>query len=331
MESIRASTLASTDANYLALYDRWLDVNHTLNLAGTGFQSLQKLKSYLQNVGHSGDILSVRVAIRGEVIDTDVELHKSGDTIILANCEKSLFFPFYSSVGSTQVSSATFVKTGGGTIALTYEHGTDEIFLDGVKKVYGETFLLDNLPVILSRGSIIFLFEDAVPTAFPYIGTQSEVLQKAGPSFAAGSITKSFMQLGLDGVHRRQYISDMSGVVEVSNISASGDLANDNVSYSWNVLHTRDDRKMVMQPTLVCSSSEVGIQAVGVSEEAVQTTFGVDGLSFNSDNASIFLGSNKQFRIGYLPADRVFQDRLVFEHLDLSTHEYVTKAEFMGI
>lgn len=46
------------------------------------------------------------------------------------------------------------------------------------------------------------------------------------------------------------------------------------------------------------------------------------GLSFSSDESAIYFGENKIFRVKYFP---VAPERLVFQYLEPSTSEYVTK------
>lgn len=73
--------------------------------------------------------------------------------------------------------------------------------------------------------------------------------------------------------------------------------------------------------------------ATAVESSPEETTISTDdtsatlsqGLSFDSDEASIYFGVSKTFRIRFLSDD---PKRLVFQYLEPSTSEYVTKLSF---
>lgn len=64
-----------------------------------------------------------------------------------------------------------------------------------------------------------------------------------------------------------------------------------------------------------------------ITSENVESFFEPTGISFSSDDSAIFFGSSKTFRIKFLPSDD--SPRLVFQYLDESSGDYITKTSIL--
>ena len=97
-------------------------------------------------------------------------------------------------------------------------------------------------------------------------------------------------------------------------------------------VHTYDPNKLSGRYSSSCLRTESNAQfmAVTLETDPEKTKFNTlessatlsQGLSFNSDESAIYFGGSKTFRLMYLSEP---PERLVFQYLDPSSLEYVTK------
>lgn len=66
--------------------------------------------------------------------------------------------------------------------------------------------------------------------------------------------------------------------------------------------------------------------ATDINSGEISSSFNSDGLSFNSDDCSIFFGESKTFRMKFISGS---VPRLVFQYLDTESGEYVTKSSIL--
>lgn len=97
---------------------------------------------------------------------------------------------------------------------------------------------------------------------------------------------------------------------------------------SLGVLHEFADGVKTIQPVISTSPDATTISSVE-SESVFNLT--LDGsISWNSDDASLYLSSNKVFRFRYIKSDGISSSRLALEALDEESGVYLPKVEFLS-
>lgn len=85
-----------------------------------------------------------------------------------------------------------------------------------------------------------------------------------------------------------------------------------------------NDNSIQFMPSTISTAASSSI----INSNDIEAKFSSDGISFNSDDYSIFFGSSKTFRIKFFPGG-VNTARLVIQYLDELSGTYVTKMSIL--
>ena len=104
------------------------------------------------------------------------------------------------------------------------------------------------------------------------------------------------------------------------------DPTGDSASVSLGVLHESAPGVKTIQPIIQTTSGATTFTSLK-SDSVINLT--LDGsISWDSDDACLYLSSNKAFRFHYVESDGMSPSRLVLEGLDESSGVYLPKVEF---
>lgn len=278
-------------------------------------------KEFITENGESGDILRVNVKISNQNFNTEARLIKSGDVIDSSTNDKNIYLPF----GFRQDDQWVKIKSGSRSDKLTFEKETESLVVGGAKYGFGESFVLGGRRVVLAKGSVVIVLEDSLPLSFPEEGTQTEVTLDAGTVATGITMANNFIQ-----VRDRK----SSGDTSVSSHVLMFDPVTDERLAVTEINRTVDESLTLgkctwktagitrnLVDTLDYDPSEVRIHSASgttLNSSNINTT----GLSFSSDDSSIFFGSSSQVRVSYS------DDKILVQFMNRKTGEYVTKTQF---
>lgn len=97
-------------------------------------------------------------------------------------------------------------------------------------------------------------------------------------------------------------------------------------SMSLGVLHEFHNGIKTIQP--VINTTSAGTTFSSLDSDSVYNLTLDGSISWDSDDASLYLSSNKAFRFRYVETDGLSPSRLVLEGLDEDTGAYLPKVEF---
>ncbi len=111
-------------------------------------------------------------------------------------------------------------------------------------------------------------------------------------------------------VSTSNYILDSTEVQEFSRVTYGTDSSKENGEISFQTLSTNSTTSSQTLPITINTVPEKTTITTTVDDSQITSTFGIDGLSFDSDTSSIFFGADSTFRIKYessTPARLLFQ------------------------
>ena len=307
--SIQLNDLDKTSLNdmYLSMKDSIIDVT---KMDSNGISCL---KQFVYENGESGDLLKLNVSLHDENIVTNAVFVEDGfsSDYITSN----ILLPFE---GKEEDQSVTI---GGNYI--NYEHDQNKVYVDGIERKIGDSFVLAGRNVSLAKGSIVLIIEDTLPKEFPYDGLQGEIVTNSG-AVTYGDI------------------STTTGILMESKESSGNTLVSSYVFFRDPVTDQRtcavEYVKSVNLTQTSCTSSigigninntvqtvlEYSPEKVDISNPSIVSTIDVEGISFDSNSAGVVLGDTTKFGIFY---DEV-NDLLQIKYFDDISGEYIVKKEF---
>ena len=125
-----------------------------------------------------------------------------------------------------------------------------------------------------------------------------------------------------ESVHISRSILDSTEIQEFSRVTYGTDSSRENGVISFHTLSTNSTTSAQTLPITINTEAEKTQITSVVDDSQITATFGIDGLSFDSDNASIMFGSERTFRIKYEPST---PPRLLFQYYNTVSGEYETK------
>ncbi|ACH46877.1 unknown [Feldmannia species virus] len=284
------------------LYRDITSKNAIVDISAMDTESVDSMKSFLYRHAKTGDRLNVNVRVRDRTLAAQVSFVENQSC--LGKLDSSLFLPF-------EAEKPSSVRVGKSTIA--YEN--QSVLVDGRVVPFGTEFVLDGRRVVLAEGSVVLLVEDLDTREFPHTGVIDEVLSNDTSAVAFGTIVVS---------STNQISSEDGEVVAYAFVRSAEDdqrvcvtkrtaclLADGMGEVSCNVRGEDGDLKIVA----VYSTADLCLSSTNV---------GVEGLSFDSDNAAIMFGSSGEFRIRYSTDD----DAVQIQFKDPVSGSYITKREF---
>lgn len=167
---------------------------------------------------------------------------------------------------------------------------------------------------------------DPLSIPYPSMLQQSQQLT----SVSCGRIVHrntSHVTLGQE-VSRASYVHDTSTDLstEICRDQVVMDPTGDSASMSLGVLHESSEGIKTIQPIVTTTSAATTLSSIDADSVYNLTLDG--SISWNSDDASLYLSANKAFRFRYVESDGLNSSRLVLEGLNESTGVYLPKVEF---
>lgn len=302
-----------------AMYDKLK--NGVIDLSSMDNSVSREFKAFIVENGTSGDILRVNIDVSGQLLNAEARLVKNGDTICSSDSDKNIYLPFSFSDKPQEV----IMKSGDKVETLKYDIEEESLIVDSRRYGFGESFVLGGRRVVLGQGSVVVIFEDSLPLSFPEEGIQTEITTDAGTLSSGAMMATNYIQIKskeqsgdtVMGSHVYLYNPSTDQRLYATNISKSINSEMTIGECTWKSLNTSN----VMSDTLKYCPTSVSIMAVSGSE--INTSI-VDntGLSFSSDESSIFFGKSSQFKLSYE------NNKVLIMHLNPETGLYKVKAQF---
>lgn len=167
---------------------------------------------------------------------------------------------------------------------------------------------------------------DPISLPYPSMLEQSQSMT----SVSCGRIVHkntSNVTLGQE-VSNASYVHDPSTDLstEISREQVVMDPTGDAASMSLGVLHEFSNGIKTIQPVITTTSNSTTVTSLD-SESVYNLT--LDGsISWDTDDASLYLSSNKAFRFRFVESNGTAPSRLVLEGLDENNNVYLPKVEF---
>lgn len=169
---------------------------------------------------------------------------------------------------------------------------------------------------------------DPLSIPFPTMLQQSESLTPVSCGTIVHKNT-SHVTVGHQ-VSKASYVHDKLADLstEISRDEVRFDPKGETASISLGVLHVSNDIKTI-QSVVTTNPTATTVSSIERETERVHNLTLDGSISWDSDDASLYLSANKVFRFRYVESDGLHQSsRLVLEGLDESTGDYVPKVEF---
>lgn len=278
-------------------------------------------KEFITEHGTTGDLLKVKVELLKNDIKTEARLVKNGDTIYSNNADKNIYLPF----GFSNQDQYVNIQSGDKTEQMTYNNDTESLVVGSNNYGYGESFVLGGRRVVLAKGSVVIILEDSLPLDFPEEGTQTEITTDSGTTAMGITMAKNFIQVkgkeDSGGTSISSHVLMFNPVTDerlkVTEINKSVD---DSLTLGKSTWKSIDASKTLID-ILDYDPSEVNIHSVTgttLNTSNINTT----GISFSSDDSSIFFGSSSQTKLTYS------DEKIQVQFMNSETGLYVTKAQF---
>ena len=294
-----------------------IDISEMQDSVSHGF------KQFVTENGESGDILRVNVEISNKDYNTEARLVKSGDTIQSASSDKNIYLPF----GFRKEDQWVKIQSGDRSETLTYEKDSQSLVVGNQKYGFGESFVLGGRRVVLAKGSVVIVLEDSLPLAFPEDGVQTEITLDAGTVAMGVTMATNFIQIrekegsGSTSVssHVLMFDNTTDERLAVTEITKEIDESLTTGKCTWRSVGPTK----TLVDTMDYDPSGVNIHSLDAGGTTLSSSnIDTSGLSFSSDDSSIFFGKSSQVRLSYT------DDKIVVQFMDRESGEYITKTQF---
>lgn len=292
---------------------------------------------FLENfsdVVKSGDTILASVTVNGVPQEVETVAVREGSSMKV-EVQKNLFLPF-SVDNKNSIQTVTLMDAKSADVTLAYDPQENQFGYGGDMYGVGDKFELFGKMVTVADGSIVLLFSDTVAKAWPFDPSKAlHTVGAAGSHFMRNITTNVLNLVGekVSGEKGSTYNSTWvhnttdSSTQEVSRMVHELDEASENATISIGVLHTDASSNQFIEPTLAMRYDATVISSQDASDATASATFESTGLSFDSDEASIYFGAAKNFRMKY--SDGVGGPSVLqIQSLDTGSGEYVTRQEF---
>ena len=278
----------------------------------------------------SGDTILASVTVNGVPREVETVAVTEGSSVKVE--EKNLFLPF-SADNKSSLQTVT-LRASSEDVTLAYDRACNEFGYGGDMYGVGDKFELFGKMVTVADGSIVLLFSDTVAKAWPFDPSKAlHTVGAAGSHFMKNITTNVLNLVGekADGEKGSTYNSTWvhnttdSTTQEVSRMVHELDETSENATISIGVLHTDANSNQFIEPTLAMRYDATVISTQDASDATASATFESTGLSFDSDQASIYFGAGKNFRMKFSDGT---PSLLQIQSLDTGSGEYVTRQEF---
>lgn len=290
------------------------------------------LENFSQIVS-TGDTILASVTVNGVEQEVETVAVRDGSSMKLeVQHQKNLFLPF----SSENKSSLQTVTLQGleDDVTLAYDRTENAFGYGGDMYGVGDKFELFGQMVTVADGSIVLLFSDTVAKAWPFDPSKALSVVGAAGSHFMRNITTSVLNIvgdKEDGTKGSTYNSawihntTSSSTQEISRMVHELDEDSDNATVSIGVLHTDSADNQFIEPTLTMKYDATVISAQDAADATASATFQSTGLSFDTNEAAIYFGAAKNFRIQFSDGS---PSVLQIQSYDSGLLDYVTRQEF---
>ncbi len=297
---------------------------------------------YFNDVVNNGDTIYTSVILKGASKNIETKAVVEGTTTSVTGTQ-NLFLPFTTDSSSTQkVTLSNKVEQEkteepvkyASTVDLVYSPSDDSFVLgDKVYKI-GDKFELFGKMVTVADGSIVLVFEDTVALVYPFdTTTAANVVGSSGSSFTKNMTCNVVNVIGskltgeVGSTYSSAWVYDTTAdtIAEATRIVHTIDENSEAGKISIGVRHTDGSSNVFIEPVIQCESGSTTISSQDASDNTISTTFNSTGISFDTDDASIYFGGSQEFRIIFLSGT---PNILAIQAYDSVAGEYVSRTEF---
>jgi len=318
------SILKFNDMDKTSLNEVYLSMRESvIDVTKMDSNGISDLKQFVYEHGETGDLLKLNVSLPDEQFVTNAVFVEDGYSN--PEIKSNILLPFE---GKEEDQSVII-----GDNSITYDHGNSRVYVDGIERNFGDSFVLAGRNVILAKGSIVIVLEDTLQKDFPYDGLQSEIVNNSGAvTYGDVSTTNSLLveSKQISGetmvssyVFFRDSITDqrLCAVEYIKTV----DFAQTSCTSNINIGYVDGSNIQTTEPVLEYNSTSVNVTSID-SDTSISniSTLDVNGISFDSNSSGIILGNSTKFGIFY---DEV-NDLLQIKYYDDLAGEYVVKKEF---
>ena len=288
--------------------------------------SFKHIRTHIESIVPQGEIIALRFAVGKHLLEERLRLGHVGKSIDLTQFgQDHVYIPFHSA-GQT----CELLDSDHHTV-LRYEETVMNV--DGIQVPFGQACLIAGRTARVFKGSAVIIFDDVAQEAFPQSRAVAAGIFDAGMVKTSSLLSKNVVFVaekssGISQVKNSFFVKDGSSYQEVTRESVGVDSSGSFATYGVGVLRTDDLGVKTIEPTIETSSVLTTISAVSsTASNASVTALSVDytGLFWDRDDASLYFGSLKKFRIRYVEADSSNAARLVIQSLEAGKYE--TKIE----
>lgn len=288
--------------------------------------------AHFSSVVKPGDQILASVNVNGAQQEVMTVAVPDGSKVSVEDTSNSnLFLPF--SKDNQDTMQAVTLVGGSDEATLAYDREIDAFGYGGEMYKVGDKFEMFGRTVTVADGSIVLLFSDTVMKTWPFQPAKAlAVVGSAGSNFMTNLTAKVVNLVGskADGETGSTYNSAWvhnttdSTTMEITRMIHTLDEASENATLSLGVLHTDSNSNTFIEPCVQCSYDATTISAQNANDVTTSATFQSTGLSFDTDEASIYFGANQTFRIAFTDGTPA---TLKIESLDSVSGEYLTRFE----
>lgn len=325
--NINVQTPKMDESNMRLFYKSRKKSGDFYDLVGVNSETVKYLRT--KNLLKSGHKIHITPTDSKE--STEASVVVSGDTVKLSKGENMYVIPdFYSD--SDQFICLEDDKRESSHVI---EFDKSESYVKYLDKVYphGSKFHVNAQLISVVSGSIILVVtEDADPALFPGGDAFASQILTSGDLVIRDLIMRSSQQVtekvsgGVTYGKNSFFVHDPTAgtTKEVSRISHGLDDAGEIGSVSIDLLYTDSLSAESIVNTIVTQATSTAVTS-RVDAETTTTTFDSGGLSFDNDNAAIYFGADKDFRIQYTDVSGLDPAMLKIESYSTTESDYVTR------
>ena len=288
--------------------------------------SFKHIRRHIESMVPQGEIIALRFAVGKHLLEEKLRLGHVGQSIDISQfADDHIYVPFYSAGQTCELFNNDHHT------ALRYEETAMNV--DGVRVPFGQACLIAGRTARIFRGSAVIIFDDVAQEAFPQSRAVAAGIFDAGMVKTSSLLSRNVVFVaekssGISQVKNSFFVKDGSSFQEVTRESVGIDSSGSFATYGVGVLRTDDVGVKTIEPVVETSSVLTQISTLSSTASNASTTalfVDASGLFWDRDDASLYFGSLKKFRIKYEAEDSENAARLVIQSLE--ANQYETKIE----
>jgi hypothetical protein len=205
------------------------------------------------------------------------------------------------------------------------------INVNGVHYTFGDNLSILGRKCTLVQGSLIIVFSDGYPSSFPFGPTVAAETLTGGDLIVRDIVCRNMYQIadkvngGVTTGSMNFFVYDAVNKITLNTTTIEFSLndAADTGSLELKNLYTTTAGVQSVDTSLAISPTEIVFQAQDTTT-SLKTTMDSSGISFDSDDAAVYFGTNKTFRMYYTAASGNTPATLSIDGLSDTTGTYST-------